>query len=46
MSWHAMIDSLKYVSKFANVEEFFEHIDIKKNPVWTNQLILKLSAMV
>jgi hypothetical protein len=46
MSWQAMIDSLKYVSKFANVEEFFDHIDIKKNPVWTKRLMLKLSATV
>ncbi len=46
MSWDAMIDSLKYVSKFSNVEEFFEHIEIKKNPVWTKRLILKLSATV
>jgi hypothetical protein len=46
MSWQAMIDSLKYLSKFANVEEFFDHINVKKNPVWTKQLILKLSATV
>jgi hypothetical protein len=46
MSWDAMIDILKYVSKFANVEEFFDHIAIKKNPVWTKRLILKLSTTV
>jgi hypothetical protein len=46
MSWQAKIDSLKYGSKFANAEEFFDHIDIKKNPVWTKRLILKLSATV
>ncbi len=42
MSWDALINSLKYVSKFADVEEFFDHIEKKKNPVWTKQLILKL----
>jgi hypothetical protein len=41
-----MIDILKYVSKFANVTEFFDHLNIKKNPVWTKRQILKLSATV
>jgi hypothetical protein len=36
----------EYVSKFANVEVFFYHIDINKNPVWTKRLILNLSATV
>jgi hypothetical protein len=35
MTWEAMIDTLKYISKFANVQEFFDHINIRKNPVWT-----------
>ena len=46
MTWEAMIDTLKYVSKFANVQEFFDHLNIKKNLVWTKRLILKLSATV
>ena len=46
MTWEAMIDILKYISKFANVQEFFDQLNIKKNPVWTKRLILKLSATV
>ncbi len=46
MSWDAKTDTLKFNSKYKNVEEFFQSLKITKNPVWTKRLILKLSATV
>jgi hypothetical protein len=46
MHWDADKDIIRYVSKFKDVEAFFKHLNITKNPVWTKRLILKLSATV
>jgi hypothetical protein len=46
MHWDAEKDIIRYVSKFKDVEAFFKHLNITKNPVWTKRLILKLSATV
>jgi len=45
MIWDASTDNFKYNSKFANKNEFFNHLNLKTNcPEWTKRLILKLSA--
>ena len=46
MSWDADNDLIRYISKFKNVQEFFKHLEINENPVWTKRLILQLSATV
>jgi hypothetical protein len=40
MSWDADNDLIRYISKFKNVQEFFKHLEINENPVWTKRFFI------